>query len=381
MDFVFQDEIKELMLRRNDYCVSVYLPTHRAGREIEQDPIRLDNLLRSAEKELLARGMRSAEARELLEPAFNLMKDGFFNRTLADGLGIFISRALFRFFRLPIHFNDQVFVGRQFYLKPLLPILNCCRRFFILGASRKSVRLLECTEFGVNEIELKGVPQGMHEALGYEEEPSLLFRSVPQVSGPRGGTMFHGRSGGVAPEKEHIWHYFQILKDSLHPYLGNEDIPMVFAGVDYLFPMFRLVDVYRNTLNETIEGNPDAMDSQELLKRGRQIVSPFFQKKRQKAIDRYQDLLKGQLTSDRLDKVVAGAVAGKVDTLFMDTEGRKWGRHDGGSGQVEVHAEQQEGDEDLLDLAFAQTYLNGGTVYALDPEKMPGTSAAAIFRY
>ncbi len=215
MDFVFQDEIRELMLKRDDYSVSVYLPTHRAGREIEQDPIRLDNLLRSAEKQLLAAGMRSAEARDLLGPASDLMKDGFFNRSLADGLGIFISRELFRSFRLPVHFNEQIFVGSQFYLKPLLPMLNCCRRFYILGVSRKSVRLLECTEFGVNEIDLKDVPRGMREALGYEEEPSLLFRTVPQVSSPRGGTMFHGRSGGVASEKEHLWHYFQILKDSL----------------------------------------------------------------------------------------------------------------------------------------------------------------------
>jgi hypothetical protein len=222
----------------------------------------------------------------------------------------------------------------------------------------------------------------MREALGYDEEPSLLFRSVPQVSSPRGGTMFHGRSGGVESEKEHIWHYFQILKDSLHPYLGNENIPLVFAGVDYLFPMFRLVDVYRNTLSETIEGNPDTLDSQELLKRARQIVSPYFQKEQRKAIDRYRDLLKGQLTSDRLEKVVPGAIAGKVDTLFVDTERRKWGKYDGGSGLVDVHSEQQNEDEDLLDLAFVQTYLNGGNVYALDSEKMPGTSgAAAIFRY
>jgi hypothetical protein len=164
--------------------------------------------------------------------------------------------------------------------------------------------------------------------------------------------------------------------------LGNENVPLVFAGVDYLFPMFRLVDVYRNTLNETIEGNPDTLDFQELVKRGRQIVSPYFQKEQQHAIERYRDLLKGSLTSDRVEKVVAGAIAGRVDTLFVDTEARKWGSYDSGSGLVEVHAEQQDGDEDLLDLAFVQTYLNGGNVYALDPEKMPGTSgAAAIFRY
>ncbi len=382
MDFVLQDEIRELMQKKDDHFVSVYLPTHRAGRETEQDPIRLDNLLRSAEKELVAGGMRSAGARDLLGPAFDLMKDSFFARRLADGLSIFISKNLFRYFRLPVHFDEQVFVGKQFHLKPLLPVLNCCKRFYILGVSRKSVRLLECTEFGVNEVELKGVPQGMREALGHDEESSLLFRTVPQASGPRGVPMFHGHGGGFESAKEHLWHYFQILKDSLHPYFRNEKIPLVFAGVDYLFPMFRLVDVYQNTLVETIEGNPDAQDPQELLKRGLQIVSPYFHREQDRAIERYLDLLNGPLTSAGLEEIVSGAVAGRIDTLFVDTSVRKWGKYDSPSGLVDVHPRQQDEDEDLLDLAFAQAYLNGANVYALDPGKIPGAGgAAAIFRY
>lgn len=382
MDFVFRDEIRELLLKKDEHCVSVYLPTHRAGREIEQDPIRLDNLLRSAEKELISRGARSVEARQLLRPAFDLMKDGFFNRRLADGLGIFIASDLFRFFRLPVHFDEQVSVGRQFHLKPLLPMLKCCKRFYILGVSRKSIRLLECTEFGVSEIDLKDVPSNMREALGYEEEPSLLSRTVPHVSSPRGVAMFHGRSGGVVAEKELLWNYFQVLKDSLRPYLGTENIPLIFAGVDYLFPMFRLVDVYPNTLNEIIEGSPDSLEPGELLKRGLQIISPYFQREQRQAAERYLNLLGGPLASARLEEIVQGAFAGRVDTLFVDTRGRKWGKYDAGSGRVEVHAERQNEDEDLLDLAFAQTYLNGGDVYALDPEKIPeAVGAAAIFRY
>ena len=92
--------------------------------------------------------MRSADARNLLEPAFNLKKQGFFNRRLADGLSILISKDLFKSFRLPIHFDERVSVGRQFYLRPLVPMLHCCKRFLILAVSRKSVRFLRCTGFG-----------------------------------------------------------------------------------------------------------------------------------------------------------------------------------------------------------------------------------------
>jgi hypothetical protein len=182
MDFAFRDEIRELIQRRHDNCVSLYLPTHRAGRETEQDPIRLDNLIRGAEKEIISGGTRSPEAREILEPARNLLKDGFFTRRLAEGLSIFISKGFFRYFRLPIHFGETLFVGRQFYLRPLAPMLRCCKRFYILAVSKKSLRLLECTELGANDIELEGVPRTKAEALGFDEESAMLFRSVRQGS-------------------------------------------------------------------------------------------------------------------------------------------------------------------------------------------------------
>jgi hypothetical protein len=47
-----------------------------------------------------------------------------------------------------------------------------------------------------------------------------------------------------------------------------------------------------------------------------------------------------------------------------------------------VHEEAEPSDEDLLDFAAAQTLLNSGTVYAIEPEKVPDeTLLAAVFRY
>ncbi len=49
---------------------------------------------------------------------------------------------------------------------------------------------------------------------------------------------------------------------------------------------------------------------------------------------------------------------------------------------MQIHSEPQPGDEDLMDLAALHTLLNGGTVYAVMPEQVPGdTAVAAILRY
>ncbi|MFZ2446624.1 MAG: hypothetical protein WAW37_09710 [Syntrophobacteraceae bacterium] len=375
MDLILRDEIKELMQKRDDFCVSAFLPTHRAGREIEQDPIRLDNLLRGAEKELLARGMRSTSARELLAPAFALMKEGFFTRRQADGLGIFASPGFFRYYQAPIHFQELLSIGKRFHFKPLVPLLNAGNRFYILAVSRKSVRLFQCTEFGVSEVELEGVPKSMNEALGYETEARLTFRatSVP---------MFHGHGGGAETEKEYLRNYFQRLRDSLHPYLRDEKAPLIFAGVEYLFPIFKNVNLYHTTMAEAIEGNPDGLAPEELHRRGVEIVGPHFRKVREEAIRRYEDTSCNGQCTDRLEKILKGAFEGRVDTLLVDTTVRKWGTFDPVSGAVEVHEEPAPGDEDLIDLATVETFLNGGTIYPVEAARIPGSAAvSAIFRY
>ncbi len=61
---------------------------------------------------------------------------------------------------------------------------------------------------------------------------------------------------------------------------------------------------------------------------------------------------------------------------------QQWGMFDSGMPSVDLHQERMPGDEDLFDFASVYTLLNGGTVYAVKPEEVPGSSLiAAIFRY
>jgi hypothetical protein len=61
---------------------------------------------------------------------------------------------------------------------------------------------------------------------------------------------------------------------------------------------------------------------------------------------------------------------------------QKWGTFDPDSNELSVSPEKKPHFVDLLDLAAVHTLLNGGTVYAVEPEKVPGSGAvAAIYRY
>jgi hypothetical protein len=137
-------------------------------------------------------------------------------------------------------------------------------------------------------------------------------------------------------------------------------------------------------VEEGIEGNPEERSAEILHQRAWEIVHPLFTKAQQEATMQYQRLsnLKSEQASNNLGKIVSAAYGGRVETLFVAMSVQRWGMFDPQSSMVQLHEEAKPGDEDLLDFAAVQTILNRGTVYALEPEKMPEAALlAAVFRY
>ena len=193
MPLLSQEELKTVIAESRGPAVSIFLPTHRAGHEIQQDPIRLKNLLKDAEGQLITEGNRPAEARELLAPVWKLVDDAAFWRHQQDGLAVFRSRDVLRVYRVPLGLPEFVSVSNRFYVKPLVPLLVNDERFYILALSRKAVRLLECSRDHAHEVDLPDVPQGMEDALPEGTSPQLQRHTLPMDG--RNASRFHGSCG------------------------------------------------------------------------------------------------------------------------------------------------------------------------------------------
>jgi hypothetical protein len=371
--------LKMLAGKQKGPCVSIYMTTHRT--DAEQNRIRFKNLYGEAEKMMVDMG--SGNADEGLETARKLLEDQTFWQHQSDGFALFLSKDLFEIYRLPMEFEAITVVTDRFHIKPLLPFITSNARFYILTLSQRDVRLFQCTRQGIQEVEVEGMPKGLSDALEYDDpEKQLQFHTGAGGPGGKRPAIFHGHGVGTDDAKDRILRYFRQVDKGLYAVMHDETSPLVLAGVDYLLPIYREANSYPHLLEQGISGNPDEMDEKELHNRAWALVKPYVKKAQEEAARRYQDFVGTGRTSKDLKEIVSAAVHGRIAVLFLAKGIQQWGRFGPENGRVEVHQTQKPGDEDLLDLAAAQTLLKGGEVYVVDEKKVPeDAAAAALFRY
>lgn len=370
------------MERTFPHCVSLFLPTGRAGPAAREGAIRLKNLLRQAEERLLALGLRTPEAQEFLKPAWNLVGDSLFWSYQSDGLAIFVGGGEMQKWRLPLRFEELVVVAGRFHVKPLLPLFTGDGRFHVLALSQNQVRLLLGTRHSVTEVPVEEVPTALADVLRADlVEKHLQFRTAA-TSGPgRQAVAYHGHGGADAGHKDDILRFFRRLDEGLRAYLAPEPVPLVLAGVDYLLPLYREASSYPHLVEGGVTGSPDRLTPEQLHAQAWALVEPHFRRALERAADKFAERVGTGLASAQLPEVLRAAREGRVEDLFVAVGVQRWGRI-APTGGVAVHESPEPGDQDLLDLIAVETLFRRGTVYAVPPEVVPGGDClAAVFRY
>jgi hypothetical protein len=398
MSLLPRKEIESLLRTSGGPCVSIFLPTFRAGGERQQNPIRLKNVVRDVAERLEEDwGMRSPDADELLEPIKRLVDDNSFWLHQQDGLMLFRSPSVFKSFQVPIPVNELAVVENRFHVKPLLPLLSGDGdgHFYILRLSRKNIRLLGGSRFRIDEIDLdaKGVPNTFTEAIGELERRPTQFQGGSSKTphrfsmGKKGSPTFAGHGTQEDNLGAELRNFFERFDDALAKLDVDRKAPVVLAGVEYLLPIYRdVATTFQNICEDALTGNMEGEKPEDLHAAAWEIVEPHFLEERRKAAERFGDLKGSGRVSTNLAEILPAAHEGRVDTLFVSRGVRVWGSYDAEQRRMKPQSDQSarpgNGNEDLLDLAAVQAYMNGGRVYVVDPQEVPdGRQAAAIFRY
>jgi hypothetical protein len=383
---LFRNDLDELLAYDQYPAVSVYLPTHSAGREVRQDAIRLRNLLSDAAKRLGAAGKRAPEVEALLQPVRKLVDDEEFWRYQEQGLAVFIGAGFDRVHKLPIAVPEELAIANHFCIKPLLPLLDPAGSFWVLTLSAGRTRLYQGSRWTFAEVTGLDLPQGLAEIWGeteYQEAHKATPMGRPQ-RGPAG--LAKAQALGDAPEELHKTQLIELLRRiaaAVEPIIKRQPAPVILAAEPKIHGHFRELAKWKELLPEGILEFPDAMPTEELHRKACAVFAPLEERTRADALDRLQSLLgNGGKATTQAEEIVKAARYGRVDRLFLCDGQPLWGFFSESEDRVVAHRDPVEGDDDLLDYAALMTLRQGGNVTLVDRTQLPPAGpAAAILRY
>lgn len=387
MQAITREGLEHLWNHETGPCVSLYMPTHGSGPDVQADPIRLKNLLARAAEALQGLGLRAPEARELLAPAAELTGQGSFWRESAAGLAVFIAPGLFETMRLHDPVQELAVVGGRFHAKPLVAEWLNDAAFYLLAATLKDVRLYRGDRHGLQPVALEDTPAGLEAFLAYDDiQPTHQPQRQGPGAGGRGTAPQRGADPGNAAKRD-VERYLQAVARGVERSVPERSLPLVWAGVEEWFGIFRDASAWPHLLPTPVTGNPERLSEQTLHQRAWAVVAPLLKERSAEARVRFHDALGTGRAAADLNEVLRAAHEGRVSALFCARDAHRWGARGEEGRPADVHAEQAPGDEDLLDAALRDTLRHGGEAHVVEAAALPDAPGvaeaglAALFRY
>jgi hypothetical protein len=374
-----RSDIDELIETREGSCVSLTMPTHRKGKDTEQDPLRLRNQLDEAEQLLHALGLRSSEARETLQPARDLLRDQLFWRHRGEGLALYAAPGWWRSFSTPFPLPERTVVSGRFHVRPLLAGLWPDKRFALLVLSQRHPRLYKGSRFALEAVPSAELPASLDEATRFVVAEKQLQAHIGARRGAGGGAVYHGHERDLHDDL--LDEFLRAVDKPVANELRHSGLPLVLAGVDHLQHTYRGLATSTHILDEGVAGSPEHLSDDDLHRAAWSIVEPLALAERDAYRSRFAELAAKGSASHDLEHVLHAAEQARVEALLTVRDEARWGRM-GANGHARIHETPRPGDEDLLDRAAVATVAAGGSVYEVDAGLMPAQAPlAAVYRY
>lgn len=320
--------IIEVAPRITGPCLSIYA----------NSPLELATVLGDAIA-IAKRDLTQDETRRLFRPLVKFLRSKDFGN-LEFPLAFFVTRGFAGHAKLPFSTKGLAVVASSFHVKPMLKWLQREHPFSLL--------LLKDREASI-----------------YSGNLSDFYRVVtfPYES-------FQTMDG-----------VYRALDEAVGQVLRGRKVPLILAGKLAVIDVFRQISRQRSVVDEPIlETTHDLENHHDLHRKALELIEPYLEKREQAWITQYRTAEKTGRTASQLREVVTLAVQGKVKHLFIDERMNIWGRIDPRTGIFTYSAAQEDaGDDDVLDDLAEIVLRRGGSVTVLPSKKMPnGHAACAI---
>lgn len=356
-------------------CISFYQNTFETNIEAQKNAVQFKNLLKEAANKLNDLGWDKDQIDRRLSEARSLVDDINFWNYQRKGLAVFIAEDFFEIKKLPTNVKDRVYVDDEFYVRPLIKVLNSDQTYYTLALSKNEVSLYKGKIDNFEKVAIDGLPESYDAFRQYDVEE----KNLGSASGGRGKSIFHGKGDAGAKEVRYERDFIKTIEQRITEFMRNEDAPLILAGVNSVTSVYKKENSFDKLWPTSIDGNADKLSVTELHEKTWSAVNYHNMEQIKEKVDSYADLIGSDTFSDNLEEIIKASQNGQVDTLLLSGEhtyGRLEGDHlltdDNGKG----------GHFEVENRAAVYCLKNSGKVLEIERTLMPDQKAvAAVLRY
>ena len=373
---VSDQTIRSLIGRESGLCASIYLPTHRAGRETQQDPVRLRNLLSETRKKVpgSANGLS-----ERFDKFSSLEHDAEFWRHQLDGLALFACDGFDEIIKIPCTVDQVASVEDQFLVRPLVRSIGV-NQFLVLAITWKQARMYVSQRDRVIELSNKQFPADAADLVttrDAESQLQLTSHRRGQGASASAEAMYHGHGSGEDGIEADRKQYLKRVADLVIDTQKHHSLPLAILATDEVTGEF-LASTDIEVVSKHNASADGLNDSQlhEIIGSMRTEVEQQEESRLAARLDTAIDEKKGVT---EVDRIATAATMGQVELLLVGDDASVWGTIDSDVQKIRLHDSQVDGTIDILDFAIRETIKTGGSVR---PSHQAAVNpCAAILRY
>ncbi len=237
--------------------LSIYIPTHPASNSstLAQDAIRFKNALQNI------KANKTYDEHELggtMKKLESLLDDLDFWKRRAMGLAVFADSRGYETVDLNYEITEMQYVQDAFVISLLAVMLSIGTGYYVLDINLTKPRLVHFTSSAKEAVAIESMPGSFEETVERDE-----YRKQQQHQSIAGNT-YHGHGNEGALDEDTL-RYYKLIAKCVNDYLIDHDEPLLLAGTKNRIGHMRPLLKYHNVMEETVEGNNEELNEQELL--------------------------------------------------------------------------------------------------------------------
>jgi hypothetical protein len=270
---ISEADVNALARQRAKLAVSIVLPCAYGGWQKPQYALPLASIITRATRRITA--AHAAEGERVIDTLWHF-SHAHRAPPFCAGLALFAAPSFFRAFALPVDLDEQIVVGDQFYIQPLLPIVADDGMFWLLVLRLPRIALFRCTHWTMVEVPIHLPPTFFRDThIDQLASVKVSWSGTPLT--PWSSVHHGGEQGGRTVAWDAFERYLHAAEHAVRTTLGEQETPLVLAGHPFLVASYNTINTYSYIAGQLPYNDTNGLNDLMIHTSAWEIAKPMLQ--------------------------------------------------------------------------------------------------------